>query len=410
MKQVKLLEYIRLAFNEIIHNKARTFLTLIGIIIGIAAVIVIIFVIQGAETFVMSEITKIAPVDLIQFYNKYNPDANRYHARMTYDDIEAIKEKLGDEIKAIAPRYGGSAKLRHDGKESDFNWVPTTPDYKGIYDLEVKNGRFLTELDVDNFHRVIVLGYETAEKLFDNKDAIGKKVNLKGSTFEVVGVLPKDYESPIFQVSMNDNRGFIPITVLERMYGIESNFSLLVRAKNENQAFQVQNQVLKLLNNRHGLTQHGRPKFRSFNMANDMQMVDIIKMVLMILLAGVASITLLVAGIGVMNIMLVIVAERTREIGLRKALGAKRRDILAQFIIESILLCLVGGILGIITGYLGSHAVLNFAQNYIQINIGVPLWATLISLIFTSFVGLFFGIYPALKAAKLDPIEALHYE
>jgi putative ABC transport system permease protein len=139
-------------------------------------------------------------------------------------------------------------------------------------------------------------------------------------------------------------------------------------------------------------------------------MVNIIKIVLMLLLGGVASITLLVAGIGVMNIMLVIVAERTREIGLRKALGASRRDILVQFIIEAIILCIVGGILGIVLGYFSSELVLNLANNYIKVDLTVPLWSVLVSLIFTSAVGLFFGIYPAIKASRLDPIEALHYE
>jgi len=139
-------------------------------------------------------------------------------------------------------------------------------------------------------------------------------------------------------------------------------------------------------------------------------MVSIVKIGLMILLGGVASITLLVAGIGIMNIMLVIVAERTREIGLRKALGATKRNILTQFIIESVILCIFGGIFGIILGYFSSHIAMNIAQNYINFDLSIPLWSIIVSLAFTSGVGLFFGIYPAAKAAKLDPIEALNYE
>lgn len=141
-----------------------------------------------------------------------------------------------------------------------------------------------------------------------------------------------------------------------------------------------------------------------------MQQVNIIKIVLMVLLSGVASLTLLVAGIGVMNIMLVIITERTKEIGLRKALGATKKDILLQFIIESVILCILGGVLGILLGYIGSDLTMDYASKFVNIRVDVPAWAAILSLIFTTVVGLFFGIYPAVKAARLDPIEALHYE
>ncbi len=172
----------------------------------------------------------------------------------------------------------------------------------------------------------------------------------------------------------------------------------------------VKRKIEEILNTRHGVTSSGKSKFMLRNFATGIDMINIIKIVLMLLLGGVASITLLVAGIGVMNIMLVIVAERTREIGLRKALGATRRDILIQFIIESIILCIMGGFIGIILGYLGCELAINLAQEHINISQSVPLWSVLVSLLFTSGVGLFFGVYPAFKSSRLDPIEALHYE
>ena len=407
---MKFLEYIRLALSEIFHNKARTFLTLIGIIIGISAVIIIIFVVQGAETYVMSELEKIAPVDLMQVYNRYDSSSQRLLGQMTFADLEYLKEKEKNNIRAIAPRYSGSGTLRYDGRESDFNLITTTPAFKEIYDLELAQGRFLNELDVENLNQVIVLGYETAEDIFKKENAIGKKVILNNITFTVIGVLPKDYESPILPISINDNRGFIPITVMERLMGVKNRFSILIRVKDRKKLAYMQNKVIKHLDIRHGLTSKGQSKFSTYNMVNGLDMVNIIKIVLLILLGGVASITLLVAGIGVMNIMLVIVTERTREIGLRKALGANKKDILLQFIIESIILCFVGGIIGILLGHIGSDFILNIAKNYIQLEADVPFWASFVSLIFTSFVGLFFGIYPALKAARLNPIDALHYE
>jgi putative ABC transport system permease protein len=404
------MEYFRLALSEIYNNKARTFLTLIGIVIGIATVILIIFVIQGAETYVMSELTKIAPVDIFQVHNRYNSDARRWIGQMNYDDIEAIKEKVGPNLKAIAPRYISSGQLRYEGKEESFNMISTTPDFQDIYGLKTETGRFLTNFDIDNFNNVIVLGHETAKNVFKEQDAVGKKINIDGMTFRVVGVLPKDYESPLFPMTINDNRGFVPITVLERLANVKNRFTLMVRIKNRNQMGYVKSQVENVLNTRHGTTNSGRSKFNIYDMASGLEMVSIVKIGLMVLLGGVASITLLVAGIGIMNIMLVIVAERTREIGLRKAIGATRRDILSQFIIESIILCIFGGIFGVVLGYFSSELALNIAQNYININLEVPLWSILISLIFTTGVGLFFGIYPALKAARLDPIEALNYE
>ena len=407
---VKFLEYIRLALSEIFHNKTRTFLTLIGIIIGISAVIIIIFVIQGAETYVMSELERIAPVDLMQVYNRYDSKTQRFLGQMTFEDIDYIEEKEKNNIKAIAPRYSGDGSLRYDGKEIDFNLITTTPAFKEIYDLEIAEGRFINKLDIENFNQVIILGHETAENIFGNDKAIGEKVVLDGTSFTVVGILPKDYESPILPVSINDNRGFIPITVMERITGTKNRFSILVRANGREKLPYVKNKVMEHLNIRHGLTVEGKSKFATYNMVSGLEMVNIIKIVLLILLGGVASITLLVAGIGVMNIMLVIITERTREIGLRKALGANKKDILSQFIIESIILCFVGGILGIFLGHIASDFIGQIAKNYIQLNATVPLWASLVSLIFTSFVGLFFGIYPALKAARLNPIEALHYE
>ncbi|MFW5982090.1 MAG: ABC transporter permease [Halanaerobiaceae bacterium] len=408
---MKLGEYIRLALSEIYHNKVRTFLTLIGIVIGIAAVIVIIFVVQGAETYLLGELESYVPLDLIQVFGRWDSDAQRYMANLTNEDLKVLEKEMGDEISAIAPQYRqNGAELRYKDQIDEIELVATIPSFQHFYDMIFESGRFFSEIDVEDFNNVIVLGYETAERLFDGQEAIGKKISIHGNTFTVIAVLEEAYTSPIVQGGTDDNRGFIPISAFERMYGVEDQFFVFIRAADMSNLNMIEKKIIQVLDQRHGMATDGNSKFRAYNVSQDIEMFNIITIVLMVLLSGVASITLLVAGIGIMNIMLVIITERTREIGLRKAIGAKRSDILFQFIIESIILCLLGGILGILLGYFGSNMVSNFASNYINIDIDVPGWSVVVSILFTSFVGLFFGIYPAAKAARLDPIKALHYE
>ncbi|MFP4015912.1 MAG: ABC transporter permease [Halanaerobiales bacterium] len=410
---MKLGEYIRLALTEIYHNKIRTFLTLIGIIIGIAAVILIIFVVQGAEDYIMQELNSIISMDMIQVWSRWDSRSQRSFSNISYEDLDYLEEKLGNKVKAIAPLYNTNAELRYGGNEYDAQLVCTTPPYQQFNDMKLDRGRFLSQIDVENFNNVIVLGYETAENLFSNKEAVGQKVTVYGITFNVIGVLSEAYKSPLpISTTSSDTRGFIPITLLERLAGIKNQFSVNIKAADRDNVSAIQRQVLELLNQRHGLTDTGESKFDAFNIydSGDIGMLTNVKVVLMILLVGVASITLLVAGIGVMNIMLVIIAERTREIGLRKALGATKKDILLQFIIESIILCIIGGVFGVSFGYIASNLTMDYASQFINLEISVPSWAALLSIGFTTAVGLFFGIYPAAKAARLDPIEALHYE
>lgn len=408
--RLKLVEYIRLALSEIFHNKVRTFLTLIGIIIGIGAVIIIVFVVQGAEKFIMGELERIAPVDVMMVYGRYDSQTHRFLGHLTGDDIKMIEEKEGDRIRAMAPRYWYNGELVYKGEEQGCDIIPTTPSFQNIYGLKLARGRFLTNLDVENLNQVIVLGHEIAEKMFENEDPLNKKVTLFGSVFTVVGVLPEDYQSPILSVSVNDRKVFIPISVVERFGGFKNRFNLLIRLKDRSYMPQTVSRIQNMLDAKYGMAEDGKSRFFVRDLASGLEVIGTIKIVLMVLLSGVASITLLVAGIGVMNIMLVIVTERTKEIGLRKALGATRKDILIQFIIESIILCLVGGIMGIGLGYLGSGFALNLANNFVEMEAEVPFWAVILSLLFTTGVGLFFGIYPAAKASRLDPIQALHYE
>lgn len=408
--QVRLFEYALMALSEIWNNKVRTFLTLIGIVIGISAVILIIYIVQGAGKFIVEQYSSLQPVDMVRVYPE--SEDQKKAPRFSLDDVDYLKKQLGGKIKAAAAvGWTRSFKLRYRGSKFDCEVIPTTRSYTGIYGMDIDRGRFLTDIDLENKDQVIVLGYETAEQLFPGQNPLGKEVVIHGTfPFTVVGILSEEYQSPIFPAATNNTRAFIPLSVMERLEGNRGNFYLMLRAKTPELASSLQTSVIEKLNLKYGLTSENQSKFMAYNMGGMMNEVNILEIVLMILLGGAASITLLVAGIGVMNIMLVIVIERTKEIGLRKALGATRRDILTQFIIESLILCLVGGITGIIVGYLGSGFVQRLASDYFEVKAVIPSWAIIVSLIFTTGVGLFFGIYPAVKASRLDPIEALHYE
>ncbi|MFI5359108.1 MAG: ABC transporter permease [Halanaerobiales bacterium] len=405
---MKWIEYIRLAFAEIFYNKMRTFLTLLGIIIGIAAVMIIIFVVHGAEIYIMSELESVLPLDLIEVSGRWDYDRQRMMANVTMEDINYIKNKLGKDIRSITAIYQTDLELNYQGRVYDADIIATLPSFQDFYKMSFSEGHFFTDIDLETRNQVVVLGYEIARELFPEGDALGKKIDIYGP-YTVIGVLSESYKSPLVTGGTNDNWAFIPLTNFERYFGIKDRFAVLIRAADRGNIGRTQAKILEALDEKYGLVE-GESKFQAFNLSEGIEGISIIKIVLMVLLSGVASITLLVAGIGVMNIMLVIITERTKEIGLRKALGASRGDILIQFIIESIFLCLLGGVLGIVLGYLGSNLALNYAREFINLEVAVPFWSVILSLAFTCGVGLFFGIYPAAKAAKLDPIVALQYE
>ncbi|MFY9497377.1 MAG: ABC transporter permease [Halanaerobiales bacterium] len=408
MAVLKWIEYIRLAFTEILHNKMRTFLTLLGIIIGIGAVMIIIFVVHGAEVFIMTELDNLVPLDLIEVAGRWDYDRQDLMARETLEDIYYLQEKVKKDIRSITAMYQTDLELIYQGKNYDADIIATLPSYQNFYKMSFSEGHFFTDLDLENQNPVVVLGYDIARNLFPQGDALGKKINIYGP-YTVIGVLAEDYHSPLFPEENNDNRAFIPLTAYERYFGVKNYFSVMIRAADMDNILAAEAKIIEALDEKYGLVE-GESRFQTYNISEGLNQITIVKIVLMVLLSGVASITLLVAGIGIMNIMLVIITERTREIGLRKALGASRKDILAQFIIESIFLCLLGGLLGIGLGYIGSKLVLAYARDFINIEVAVPFWSVLLSLGFTCGVGLFFGIYPAARAAKLDPIEALQYE
>lgn len=406
---MKLLEYFKLACYEIWHNKLRTLLTLIGIIIGIAAIITIVSLVQGAEKFVITEVESFFPTDFLMIYNRWDPVTYRFLAQLTLEDIDYLEKILADQIQVIVPRYWDSSDIRSKETNLSSTLIATTESYQQIYNLTLEKGHFFRRADVDNLSQIIVLGADLAEELFGTEEALGKKIRLWESSFTVVGIIAK--KQSVLPISTNNRVAYLPYTVWERFNGLENRFSLLVQPKEGVHISLLYQDLERVLNQRYGLDKSGRSKFMIHPFLTGMDEISTITIVLTILLSGVTGITLLVAGIGIMNIMLFIVAERKREIGLRKALGGTKFDILSQLIIESIMLCLVGGILGVLLGYLGSSLAFTLANTYVSgIHLEVPFWAVILAFGTTTCVGLFFGIYPAFKAAKLDPIKALHHE
>lgn len=407
MIPVKILEYIKLALLEIWYNKVRTLLTLLGIIIGITSVITIIFVVQGTEDFVLNEFEKIIPLDVIMARSEYDSRSYEPLVDFTYDDLKNIRQQ--DDFRALTMEKQHNLEVRAPHNKEEATVIGTSGDFLVIQDLELLQGRFFNSIDLKNHRRVVVLEEEIARDLFPGKNPLGEKIYFDNHSFRVIGVFGEE-ESSFFGSFFGD-RIIIPVTSYSRLRQKQEQPTIYARFAEEMPLTAAVSRLQEILDDHYGLTAEGDSRFfvRELGMVDGLEVITI---GLMILLGGVASLTLVVAGIGVMNIMLVIVTERTKEVGLRKALGATRGSIMLQFLIESVILCLVGGVFGVLGGYAASSAVLDFAHSMIELDIqpAVPLWAVFLALLFTCGVGLFFGIYPAYKASKLDPIVALEQE
>ncbi|MFW5985507.1 MAG: ABC transporter permease [Halanaerobiaceae bacterium] len=405
---MKIFEYIKLALLEIWHNKVRTFLTLLGIIIGITAIVTIIFVIQGAEDFLMHEMEKKYPLDVVVASPKHDSRTQAPLVEPEISDLDDLKQK--EDFAALNLDISHQEQIFSQEQKLEAHVMGTGVDLLRIKELEMKRGNFFNQVNLRNHHRVAVLEKELAEELFKQRDPVGERIYFNGNSFEIIGIIAEGEESLLG--GFGEDRILIPSTVYQRLDNGSQNVNLQARFVEEMTQGQAIDRFHQLLDDYFGLTSEGESKFEVRKGIYYDEIIDIIPLALMILLGGVASLTLLVAGIGVMNIMLVIVTERTREVGLRKALGATRGSIMLQFLIESVILCLVGGVLGVVGGYVASEAAYGFVDNMIDLGIRptVPYWSVIVAFIFTSGVGLFFGIYPAYKASKLDPIVALEQE
>jgi putative ABC transport system permease protein len=410
------------AVESLNGNKMRSGLTVLGIVIGVAAVIAMLAVGNGAQASITGSISSIGTNLLFVFKGSSDgppggPGGNRGSGNndrpLTLADADAIADPFAaPSVEKVAPVIQGNGTLSFGGEKSTTTITGVTPDYSAVRNLELAEGEFVNQEHMLGRMSVVVLGPEVADTIFGRHDGvIGETIRIEGQPFRVIGILVAKGGGSF---GSEDANAYIPFTTAQARLIKRSSRDeidvLYAQATTPESVPQASEEIANILRQRHR-TPIGADDFTVFTQQDFLKTFETITGVLTIFLGGIAGISLLVGGIGIMNIMLVSVTERTREIGLRKALGARKKDILLQFLTESSLLSLIGGIIGIMFGWLIAFVVGQVAKatgnNFVPI---VGTDAIILSTSFSAIIGLFFGIYPASRAASLEPVEALRYE
>lgn len=400
-------ESIVMAFSSLRANKLRTILTTLGIMIGVATVITILTVINGLDSAFSEQISNLGSDNL--FITKMpwtmGMEFFKYRNRkdITMKEVDAIAENA-TLVRAMAPLAFANRTVEYGRKTlNGVNVNGTTDHYKDVANSYPEYGRFMTAYEVEHRRNVCVVGWDVAQKLFEFEDPIGKKIFVGGSPFFVVGVLEK--RGQILGENLDANL-YIPIGAFYKAYGARRSLMIRVRVADAEIIEQAKDELRGILRRVRKVPAGNEDDFAINQQDVLTNLYKSLTAGLYAVAIGIGAISLLVGGIGIMNIMLVAVTERTREIGIRKAIGARRRDVLRQFLIEAVVLSAVGGIIGLVVGF----ALAKVIEGFSPIPANITVSAVFVALMFSSLVGIFFGIYPAYKAARLDPIEALRYE
>jgi putative ABC transport system permease protein len=402
-------EGVTLALQAIRQNKFRSFLTILGVIIGVTTIMAMVSIIEGLNRSVRSQIAAIG-TDIL-YVNPFRPgafvgglpDSLRRRPWFTVEDAQAIRNECPS-VELAAPLNFVQTSLRFEDKEGRMTGVVgTSPDYLAISGLAVSNGRFFTEAELSHRAAVCVLGQDQVEALFPHVNALGKTLYVGGKPFTVIGEL--EARGKFIGQSLDDIV-VVPHPTLEKWFGPD--LPMVIRAKPRSPELMNSaiDEMTELLRRRRHLRYADPDNFAIFTDESLMQLYNQITGAFYVVMTLISSIGLIVGGIGVMNIMLVSVTERTREIGVRKAIGARRRDIIWQFLVEAMTLTGTGGIVGILVGLLAGwllHLLTHFA-------FAIPVQGILLAFLTATGIGLFFGMYPAIKAARLDPVETLRWE
>jgi len=403
------LESFEVAWAALKSNKMRALLTMLGIIIGVAAVIAMMALGQGASVAVQKSIQSMGNNLLSIYPGQFRASAGVGQVRPTLslEDATQIGASVPSAV-AVAPEINRNAQVKYEEKTWNTRVVGTNPDYESVRNYPVSSGAFIGEGDMMGKRKVCVIGETVRQNLFEvGDDPVGRTIKINRVNFAVIGVLNKKGSSGFMD---QDDQIVIPITTsIARLFGdirFRGLSTIDVQAASQGAMSQTQDQISALLRRTHKLNPHDDDDFMVRNQADVLAAMENTTRTFTFLLAGIALVSLLVGGIGIMNIMLVSVTERTREIGVRKAVGARAGDILGQFLIEAVVLSVAGGAIGILLGILGSQVLSRLAGW----NTLVSVESILVAFLFSSAVGVFFGYYPARRAAGLDPIVALRWE
>jgi len=402
------LENLKIALRAVRANKMRSVLTVLGVMIGVAAVIAVVSIVQGFQHKISGDLAEIGG-GFIEVFPQGDRRRPFETPELTIDDALAVRRQT-TAIRAFSPMFISSVELKHSDARHQVQLYAVSRAYPEIVNHWVDRGRFFTPVDEEQKKRVAVIGVQAAEDLGLGSDPFGKVIQINNNTFTIVGVLEKKGGS----IGGNqDDIVIIPFSTAQIIYGSENMRTLVL-------AFQMQenadlelakDQVRDVLRRRHNLKKGEPDDFRILAQEELLEIFSSILGTTTMILGGVVAIALLVGGIGIMNIMLVSVTERTREIGIRKSIGARRNDVLLQFLIEAIVLSGFGGLVGIVGGFVLANIARFIINRWVTFPaVHTPLWAILGAFGFCAFLGIVFGIYPAAKASKLDPIEALRYE
>jgi putative ABC transport system permease protein len=398
-------ESARVALDALAHNKLRSGLTMLGIVIGVFAVISLVSLGHGAQKYVAKEFAGMGSNLLLVTPGKRETfgggpmiGAQNVH-KLTLEDSDAIGRRVPS-VSGVAPIIFGLGLVKIEAKSRNCMVVGTGAEFPDVRNIRPATGSFFGEDDVDAGRRVVVIGALVRRELFGDENPLGRYLNVMGTPFRVIGVMERRGVSLGFDL---DDLVFIPVSAARRLFNTDALAEVMVQARSEALVDRAADEVRALLMERHG----GVEDVTVITQGQMLSTLNTILDVLTATLAGIAGISLIVGGIGIMNIMLVSVRERTREIGVRKAIGARSRDILVQFLVESVVLSLIGGAIGVVLAFgvqVAAHLVIS------DLPIAITPWAVTLAVVFSAAIGIFFGVFPARRASRLNPIEALRTE